>query len=140
MGVATAVIALAIAGTLMWKRRLPTIVALLALVAGVGLSGGFVGSLLHKGIDAAASMVGSLTSAAFGVAVPAVLAIVALIVFVHDVLPGSKATRLTAGIGLALPPLLTYLGGAVGTLAGSGADTLGDAVSGVLSALFGGGS
>lgn len=137
MGTAVAVVALAVAGTLMWKRRLPKIVALLALVAGAGLSSGFLGRLLERGIDGAASLMGSLTSAAFGAAVPAVLAVVGLIVFIHDLWPGNRAGRLTAGVGLALPPLLGHLGGAAGSIAGSGVEAVGSAVGGALGALFG---
>lgn len=138
MGVVTAVIALAVAGALTWKRRLPKTVALLALVAGSALTTGFVGHILHKVAHWVAGLTASLTSAAFGVAVPSALVVVALIVFVHDVWPGNKAGRLTAGIGLMLPPLIAYVGGAAGSLAGSGIGALGGAVSSALRALFGG--
>lgn len=137
MGTAVAVVALAIAGTLMWKKRLPKIVALLALVAGAGLTSGFLGGLLERGISGAGSLMASLTSAAFGTAVPVVLAVVGLIVYVHDLWPGNRAGRLTAGIGLVLPLLIGHLGGAAGSIAGSGVEAIGSAVGGALSALFG---
>lgn len=139
MGTAVAVIALTIAGVLMWKRKMPKIVALLMLVAGGGLQAGWLGGILASGIDAAAALAGSLTSAAFGTAVPAVLAVVGLIVYVHDMWPKHSAGRLTAGIGLVLPALVSYLGGAAGSIAGSGVDAIGGAIGGALGALFGGG-
>lgn len=140
MGVTTAVIALAIAGTLTWKRKLPKIVALLALVAGAGLTSGWVGNTLHSCVGALADLVGSFTSSAFGVAVPAVIAVVGLIIFVHDIWPRHSASRLTAGVGLVLPVLLTYLGGVAGSAAGSVIDGISSAASSALTALFGGGS
>lgn len=138
-GTAVAVIALAIAGVLTWKRKASKIVALLALVAGGGLQAGWLGGMLSQGIAAATSLVGSLTSAAFGVAVPAVLAVAGLIVYVHDMWPKHSAGRLTAGIGLVLPTLIASLGGAAGSIAGSGVSAIGSAVGGALGALFGGG-
>lgn len=140
MGVATAVIALAIAGTLMWKRKMPKTVAVLALVAGAGLTSGWVGQTLHGLVGAGADLVGSLTSSAFGVAVPAILAIVGLIIFAHDIWPKNKANRITAVVGLVLPVLLTYLGGVAGSAAGAVISGIGSAASRALSALFGGGA
>lgn len=137
MGTAVAVIALAIAGVLTWKHRMPKIVALLALVAGSGLQTGWVGQMLDAGMDGVASLVGALTSAAFGVAVPAVVAVVSLIVYVHDMWPKHSAGRVTAAIGFLLPTLVTYLGGAAGSLSGSGVDMVGNSVGKVLGALFG---
>lgn len=139
MGTAIAVIALAIAGVLTWKHKMPKIVALLTLVAGGGLQTGWVGRMLEAGVDAVAALVGSATSAAFGVAVPAVVAVVALIIYVHDMWPRHSAGRVTAGIGLLLPTLIEYLGGAAGSLSGAGVDMVGNAVGRALGALFGGG-
>lgn len=139
MGTAVAVIALAIAAVLTWKHKMPKIVALLTLVAGSGLQTGWVGRMLGAGVDAVAALVGSATSAAFGVAVPAVVAVVAFIVYVHDMWPRHSAGRVTAGIGLLLPTLIEYLGGAAGSLSGSGVDMVGNAVGRALGALFGGG-
>lgn len=137
MGTAVAVIALAVAGVLTWKSKLPKTVALLTLVAGSGLSHGFLGGLLHKFAGWGVHLVGTFTDAAFGVAVPVVLAVVALIVYV--MWPRHSAGRMTAGIGLVLPMLVAYLGGAAGSLAGSGVHVISAAVGRALAALFGGG-
>lgn len=139
MGTAVAVIALAIAGVLVWKHKMPKIVALLAVVAGSGLQSGWLGQLLHAGVNGVASMVGSLTNAAFGVAVPAVVAVVALIIYVHDMWPRHNAGHLTAALGFVLPTLITYLGGAAGSLSGSGVDMVSSVIGRALAALFGGG-
>lgn len=139
MGIVTAVIALAIAGTLTWKRKLPKIVSLLTLVAGSGLTAGFLGRMLYRGAHWAAGLTGTATSAAFGVAVPSVLAIVAAIIYVHDVWPGHKASRFTTPtIGLLLPALVSYMGGAAGSLAGSGVHMLGIGFGHLIDAIFGG--
>lgn len=137
MGTAVAVVALAIAGVLTWKRKMRKTVALLTLVAGAGLQTGWVGQMLNAGIGGLTSLTGSLTNAAFGVAVPAVAAVVALIVYVHDMWPKHSAGLGTAVLGLALPNLIGYLGGAAGSLSGSGVDMAGSAIGKLLGALFG---
>lgn len=137
IGTATAVIALAIAGVLIWKNRMPKTVALLTLVAGGGIAGGVAGDLLHRGLNWTSDLVGQLTSQAFGVAVPAVLAVVALIVYVHDMWPKHKAGRDTAVVGLALPVLVTGMAGAAGSLANQVIDMAGSGASAAFSALFG---
>ncbi|MGH3321330.1 MAG: hypothetical protein ACRDN9_14360 [Streptosporangiaceae bacterium] len=139
VSIATAVIALAIAGVLAWKRKMPKATALLTLIAGAGITGGTAGRLLHQGLAWSSDMVGSLTSAAFGTAVPSVLAVVALVVYVHDMWPKHKANHSTAVVGLVLPLLVTALGGAAGSLAAQAIDMVGAAAGQAFHALLGSG-
>lgn len=138
VGSVTAVIALAIAAVLMWKNRASKIVALLALVAGAGITAGLLGQLLRDGLRWASDMVGRLTSTAVGVAVPSVLAIVFVLIYVHDMWPRHRASRVTAFIGLALPVLAVALPGAAGGAVTTVIASTGEGLSRVVAAMFGG--
>lgn len=105
-----AVIMLGIVGVLLWKRKVPTISALLALAAGWGLAGshGWLSSLLTSGVALMAHAVGWATNGLVGVAVPGLLSVIALIWYVHDLLPKHKASAMTSVLGFMLPTLLAF--------------------------------
>lgn len=131
---AAAAIALAVALVLMWLRVTPKIVALLMLAAGGAITGGFVGSLLERGAEGAFRLVGSLTSAAVGVAVPAVLAIVVI----HDLWPKHRANHVTAVLAFALPVLAVSVPGAVGSGLAQAIESFSSTSISALTAVFGG--
>lgn len=131
---AAAAIALAVALVLMWLRVTPKIVALLMLAAGGAITGGFVGSLLERGAEGAFRLVGSLTSAAVGVAVPAVLATVAAII----VWPKHRANHVTAVLAFALPVLAVSVPGAVGSGLAQAIESFSSTSISALTAVFGG--
>lgn len=135
---AAAAIALAVGLVLMWLRVAPKLVALLMLAAGGAITGGFVGSLLERGAQGAFSLVGSVTSAAVGVAVPAVLAIVAAIIVVHDLWPKHGANRVTAVLAFALPVLGVSIPGAAGSALGSAIESFSSTSLSAVAAVFGG--
>ncbi len=132
-----AALALTIAAILVWKKKTPRIAALLALAAGVGITGGLLGRFLTDAVRWMSSLVGDLTSQMLGSAVPAVLAVAALIVFVHDVWPKHTPSRITPAIGLLLPVLVASIGGAAGTLATSAIHMISSALAGALATIFG---
>lgn len=135
---AAAAIALAVGLVLMWLKVMPKIVALLMLAAGGAITGGFVGNLLARGAEGAFGLVGSLTSAAVGVAVPAVLAIAAAIVVVHDLWPKHNANRITAVLAFALPVLAVSIPGAAGSALGRVIESFSSTSLSAITAVFGG--
>lgn len=135
---AAAAIALAVALVLMWLQVTPKIVALLMLAASGAITGGFVGSLLERGAEGAFRLVGSLTSAAVGVAVPAVLAIVAAIIVIHDLWPKHRANHVTAVLAFALPVLAVSVPGAVGSGLAQAIESFSSTSISALTAVFGG--
>jgi hypothetical protein len=137
-GTAAAGIALAAATVLLWKNRLPRIASLLMLVAGAGITDGIIGRYMHNGVDWGSHLVGQLTSRAIGVAVPAVLAVVLAMVFVHDMWPKHRATRITAAVAFVLPVLIAGLPGLAGSVLGSAVDTLRSVTVNALGSIFGG--
>lgn len=137
-GTVTAVISLAIAVVLAWRRRAPKVVALLALVAGAGITSGTVGRLIRQTLDTVTRLVGDLTTQAVGAAVPSVLAVVLVVLFFHDLLPRSRASRATAVNGLFLPAVATSLPGAAGAFVVSLIGMVGTLIAGLVGAVFGG--
>ncbi|HEY3263311.1 MAG TPA: hypothetical protein VGJ95_24065 [Pseudonocardiaceae bacterium] len=135
---ATAVICLAIAGVLWWKRRAPKTVALLALVAGAGITTGALGGMLRQLLGAVSGLVGQLTTQAVGVAVPTVLAVVLLLAYLDDMWPKHKATTVTALFGFLLPIAVASVPGIVGSTTRVAIATLGNGVSALVASLFGG--
>jgi hypothetical protein len=112
---ATAVIALAIAGVLVWKNKAPKLVAFLTLVGGASITGGIIGEWLAAIVAWSSSVIGALTSQTFGVAVPAVATIVLLLIYAIDMWPKHTANRATAVIGLFLPAVAVAMPGEAGT-------------------------
>jgi hypothetical protein len=137
-GTAAGGIALAVAAVLLWKDRLPKITALLMLAAGAGITGGVIGRLMQRGVDWAAGWVGQLTSQAIGVAVPAVLAVVFTVLFIHDMWPHHPATRVTAVVAFFVPVLAVGLPGAAGSVLSSALDALRSVTTGAVASIFGG--
>jgi len=135
---ATAVICLAVAGVLWWKRRAPKTIALLAMVAGAGITAGTLGGLVRQLLSTVSSLVGQLTTQAVGVAVPTVLAIVLLMAYVDDMWPKHRATTVTAVFGFLLPITVAGVPGIVGETTTATIAMLGDGVSALIASLFGG--
>jgi hypothetical protein len=137
ISIGLAVIALTVAAILHWKKKAPKTCGLLALAAGVGISGGLLGHFVTKAVTWISGLVGDLTTQMFGAAVPAVLAVGALIVFIHDLWPGHKTGRMTPVLGLLLPTLAASVGGAAGSLTGSAIHMISAAIASALTTLFG---
>jgi len=135
---ATAVICLAVAGVLWWKRRAPKTVALLALVAGAGITAGALGGLVRQLLGAVSGLIGQLTTQAVGVAVPTVLAIVLLMTYAHDMWPKHPTTTTTAVLGFLLPITIAGVPGIVGSTTTTAIAMLGNGVSALVGSLFGG--
>lgn len=135
--VAVSVISLVLGLLLLWKGRAHKTTAVLALIAGAGMTGGFVGSMFQTGLGWLSDMAAALTSSAFGAAVPAILGIIALFIVIHDLWPGHTAGRITAVAALALPVLTTGIAGAVGSASTQAIDALRSGAMQAFSTLFG---
>lgn len=140
MATAAAVFALGVLTVLMWKRkRVPRIKMVLALVGGTGLTAGVAGDAMTGGIEAASAWVGSLTSAAFGVAVPGLLAVVAVLIVIFDLKDDKKANLPALMSAIALPALLAAQGGLLGSLGHGLTGGLAGLAAQALSLITGGG-
>jgi len=112
-GTAVSLISLAIAVTIMWRHqwRGSRFIVLLMLIAGFGITAaGWVGDLLARGGQMIGNAVGSGTSQAFGVSVPALVVVVMVTWIVVDMRDRS-IHKATPWIALALPTVLAVVGG-----------------------------
>lgn len=90
-----------------WLAIFATLRAIMAFVGTILVStGGFVGHALNIAATWAAHLGGSATGWAFGVALPAVAAIIALVIFIHDLHPKNSAGKRTGFAGIALAALI----------------------------------
>lgn len=96
------VLALVLAGLLMWKKAAPKVATVLLLVAGAGL-GGALGSWLRSAAGYVEGFVDAITSIGVGTAASSVIVIVLVFIVVHDLWPKKKANRITQGAAFALP-------------------------------------
>jgi hypothetical protein len=136
----TAVIALAIAGVLMWKKKFPKLVAFLTLVAGASITGGLISGWMQATVDWISRIVGAVTSQAFGVAVPAVMTVIMVLVYVLDMWPKHTPTRITAIIGLFLPLVAVAMPGEAGSAISQFITMLGQAGGTFVTAIVGTGA
>lgn len=134
-------VALAITATvtvfLLWRRKAPKTVALLALVVGAGLSGGAIGHLLRQLVDSLSNVTGQMTAQLIGVAVPAVLGVWVVLHFSHDMLPSQGASRMTAVMAFLLPLVGALIPGALGAFVLSTSHLVETSVSDLVNALVG---
>lgn len=70
------VIALAVLAWAIWAKKFPRFNVVLALVAGITLTGGMVYDLAHKGANAVQTMVTSLSDAVVGASVSLVIGVI----------------------------------------------------------------
>lgn len=135
---AVTAIAAAIAAFLIWRKKAPTTTALLALVVGAGITGGIFGRLVHAIVHWLERFTSTLTSEAFGTAVPAVLGVFLFLWLLHDLHPKHKASHGTAGVALVLPLIAATIPGVAGTVAVSLLQLIQSAMTAFVQALFGG--
>lgn len=109
-----AVIALTLAGLLLWKKKAPKIATLFFLVAGAGLTGGHIGHWTDTVVGWLAKAVSKITMSAAGVAVPYVLVIILGFVVIHDLWKGNKSSRTTMACAFFLPVALAIMPGPIG--------------------------
>jgi hypothetical protein len=132
---AAAAISFALALLLMRKKAWPRAVPWLMLVAGLGVAGLF-GTLLDRFAGTLERVTGAGTAAVFGVAVPALLAVLmGVYLFLHLKPRGVPPTRLTAFTALLFPAVLATLGGTFAGLSAVAGDFTG-ALGQTLGALF----
>lgn len=138
VGGTVAAIAAAMVVFLTWRKKAPTFTALLALVVGAGITGGIFGRTMREIVHWLQTLTSELTSKAFGMAVPAVLAVVLLLWFLHDLHPKHKASHTTAAVALVLPLVVSSIPGVAGTVAVSVLGVIQSAMTAVVQAVFGG--
>jgi hypothetical protein len=132
------IIAAVVAVWLIWKRKMPKTTTLLALLAGAGLTIGWLGRGTDAVVDWGVNFADTLTRSAAGQAVGWVVAIPVFLNVVHDLMPKNAANRVTFACAFFLPPLAAVLPGpigdavrsAIGGLAGMSADAVNATVQG----------
>jgi hypothetical protein len=101
------VILLVLFGLFYWLGIFSTIRAIMAFIGTILLAtNGFVGHALNVSATWAAHLGGTATGWAFGVALPAVAAIIAGVIFIHDLSPKKTAGKRTGFAGIALAALI----------------------------------
>jgi hypothetical protein len=136
----TALIAGAIGGVLHFYGLLPRIVALLAMVVGLGING-WTGGWLHKAGTWAGTHLSTWTTKTVGAGLPGLLALVLLIIVVIQLVPRlGSPNRFTPVFAIALVVMLPLLGGAAGTAGNQAIAWLGNGAATAATALFGGGA
>lgn len=134
----TALIAGAIGGVLWFYGRLPRLVALLAMVVGLGVNG-WVGGWLHTGGTWAGNQLAHWTTQTVGAGLPGLIAIVLLMIVVIHMIPRlGSPNRFTPAFALALVLMLPLLGGMVGTAGNQAVAWLGNGAATAATRLFGG--
>ena len=99
-------IALVLAGLFYWLGVFPKIQVLLGFVGTCIVTGGLFGSLLTKAVTFVSNLLGTLTGKIFGVAIPGILVIILLVLFIHDLSPKKNAGKRTFWVGVALAACL----------------------------------
>ena len=99
-------IALVLAGLFYWLGVFPKIQVLLGFVGTCIVTGGLFGSLLAKAVTFVSNLLGTLTGKIFGVAIPGILVIILLVLFIHDLSPKKNAGKRTFWVGVALAACL----------------------------------
>lgn len=136
----TALIAGAIGGVLYFYGLLPRLVALLAIVVGLGING-WTGGWLHKAGAWSGHQLSHWTTKAVGAGLPGLLALVLLMIVVIQLVPRfGSPNRFTPAFALALVLMLPLLGGMVGTAGNQAVAWLGNGAATAATALFGGGA
>jgi hypothetical protein len=129
-----ATIAAVLALLLAWKRKAPKITALLALIAGAGLTAGMIGTYTSRFVTYTQGLTATATNQAVGVAVPAILGITLAFIVLHDMWPKHNASRFTAVAAFFLPVVAASIPGPFG----DGVRALINGVVGVGGGLIGG--
>lgn len=96
MNAIVAVTAAAVFGVFYWQKLWPKVQCWLLVAVGWGL-GGMLGSWLQELVAQASNLSSTATSLLFGVGVPSVIALVAVLIFVLDMLPNSKVSTKPVG-------------------------------------------
>lgn len=112
-GTAVAVLALAVAVTVMWRHRWKgsRFIVVMMLIAGFGITAaGWIGDMLARGGEVIGNAAGEGTSRAFGVSVPVLILVVMITWIVVDVKDRSIHPA-TPWIALALPTAMAVVGG-----------------------------
>lgn len=134
--------ALAITATvavfLLWRKKAPRLVAVLALVIGAALTGGVLGQLIRQLVRSLENVTGQLTAEMLGAAVPAVLGIWMVLHFCHDMMPQHDANRTTAFVGLTLPMVAALIPGALGAFIVSMLHVLQTSIADLVTSITGG--
>lgn len=99
-------LALVVAFVFYWLGVLPKVQVILAFIGTCIVTGGLFGSLLGRGVTLVSNLTGTLTGKIFGVAIPGLLVIVLLILFLHDLSPKKNAGKRTFWVGIALAACL----------------------------------
>ncbi len=136
--IVTALVALVVAGFLIWKKKMPKVTTWLLLIAGAGATVGWIGQITGGVVGWLTNFGNAITQSAAGQAVPWVIAVPVLLNVVHDLLPKGVANRTTMVCAFFLPALAALLPGpigeavrtAIGGLAGMSATAVANVVSG----------
>lgn len=86
-GAVSAAIPLFVIGLLLWRRVLPRVAALLALLAGTALSHGWLYTAIHALVTATTTVINLVTRTTLGGVVPGGLALILTIYYVLQVTP-----------------------------------------------------
>lgn len=112
-GAVTAAIPMFVVGILMWRRWLPRVAALFALVAGAALTSGWIYEGIRLALGWATSAIDWVTASTFGGVVPGALALVLVVYYALELRPDPATVAKLAHGGRAARPARRYGGTAV---------------------------
>jgi hypothetical protein len=99
-------VGLVLAGVFFYLGIFIKVRAILAFVGTCIVTGGLFGSLLTKAAVLVSGVLGTLAGKAFGVAIPGLIVVVLLVIFLHDLHPKKSASGRTFWVGVALAACL----------------------------------
>ena len=122
---------------LFWKKKAPHLAAILALAAGAAVVGGFLGQARQQIIAALTTSTNQVTVQLLGTGVSAVLGVIFVLLFMHDMAEKS-ASRSTIIVAFLLPLVVGLIPGPIGQLLVSLVHLVETVVGGILSGVAGG--
>ncbi|MEV4672145.1 hypothetical protein AB0K34_10885 [Actinomadura sp. NPDC049382] len=135
ISIAAAVVALTLAGLLMWAKRplkrLEFMTPWFCLVGGIGLAPVFLRDWVNTLMDAVRDI------PTVGITIPIAVAMVTLFIVLYDIWPKHESSKVTYAAAVLLPSLAPSLGGSVGSLTANALDAIGNAGAHVIASALG---